>query len=431
MSAQREPDWLSPAEARDRILASVAPLSTHRLPLHEALGAVLAAEIAAPLDLPAWDNSAMDGFAVRAEDVRGASAGAPVTLPVVDDVAAGSFNARALAPGEAVRVMTGARVPEGADTVIRVEHTDGGRGLGTHAATVRISSDLDAGRNIRRRGEDFAAGDVLLEPGRVVRPAEIGVAASVGRSQLTTVRPPVVGILTSGDELVDMDRFDQVLEGRRIVSSGTHAVAAQVREAGGVPRMLGIARDTPESLAERVAAAVGCDILITTAGVAVGEHDHTLSVLEEFGLELDFWRVKMRPGPPLAFGRLRDLGDIPWFGLPGNPVSTMVTFELFVRPALLRMAGHSALFAPTVRARLREDFRASTEVHQFLRVRLTSTEEGFDAHLTGAQGSGMLTSMAAADGLLALPPGGSGTSSVSLYPTLLLGARPLAGEPGY
>jgi molybdopterin molybdotransferase len=431
--APRPPaDWLPVAEARDRILASVPRLPPERRSLHSALGHVLAEDVGSPLDLPPWDNSAMDGFAVRAEDVRGARADAPVELPVSDDVPAGSTPGGPLAPGTAARVTTGAPVPAGADGVIRVEHTDGGRGVGSPGGRVRIDSDADAGRNIRMRGEDVRRGALVLRAGTVLRAAEIGLAASLGRSQLLVVRRPVVGIVTSGDELVEVDGFAAVLEGRRIVSSNGPALAAQLAESGMEGRLLGIAADTPASLREHLERARGCDVLLTSAGISVGEHDHVRAVLEEMAVEVDFWRVRMRPGSPLAFGRVAGLGGIPWFGLPGNPVSSMVTFELFVRPALLRMGGHRAVHLPVRDARLAGGAAPAPGLTQFLRVRLERDAEGtWLATPTGPQGSGILSSMAAADALLVVPGDAPGGGSPGPRPAIVLGGRPLRETPGY
>jgi len=275
MPGDRKADWVGAAEARRIILDSITPLPPVRCSLPDALGSVLAEDIHARHDLPPWDNSAMDGFAVRAEDVRGASDHAPRAIPVVDDIPAGAFPSHPVGPGEASRIMTGAPVPEGADTVIRVEHTDGGRDIGMAEARVRISSDADAGRNIRRRGEDMRTGDLVLAAGTPLRAAQIGVAASLGRSRLSVVRRPRVAILGTGDELVDLDRFDEVLAGRRIVSSNSYSLAAQLREIDVDVCDLGIAPDDPDRIREHLESARGCDALITTAGISVGEHDHT------------------------------------------------------------------------------------------------------------------------------------------------------------
>lgn len=425
-------DWLSVAAARETILAAVRPLPAEPRPLLAALGCVLAEEVRAPLDQPPWDNSAMDGFAVRAADIAGASEAAPRVLRVVDDIAAGGAPSRPIAEGEASRIMTGAPVPAGADSVVRVEHTDGGRGLGTAEARVRVFSAADAGRNIRRRGEDLRAGDVVLGTGTRLGAAALGVAASAGQRQLSVVRPPRVAILATGDELVDVDRFEEVLTGRKIVSSNSYTLAAQLREIGAEVHDLGIARDDPREIRERLEAAHDCDAILTSAGMSVGEHDHLRAVLREMGGQVAFWRVRMRPGSPFGFGRVGALKDAPWFGLPGNPVSSMVTFEVLVRPALLRMAGHAAVFHPTLAVRLEDPYPAQPGLTHFVRVRLRAAADGPPrAVLTGAQGSGILTSMAAADALLVVPETRAGAAAGDTLTALLLGGAPLRPDPGY
>ena len=430
MPADRAADWLSAADALDAILSGVAPLEAEERPLLDALGAVLAADVVSPVDLPPWDNSAMDGFAVRAEDVRGASASAPRALRVVDDVPAGRFPARPLGPGEAARVMTGAPVPDGADGVVRVEHTDGGTSIGTDEGRVSIRSDADAGRNVRPRGEDVRAGDAVLRAGTVLRAPELAVAASVGAARLRVVRRPVVAVLASGDELVPVERFDEVRAGRKIVSSNTYALAAQLAEIGLQARILGIAADTRESLRAHLEAAAGCDAVVTTAGISVGEHDHVLAVLGEMRADVAFWRVRIRPGSALAFGHVGALGGIPWFGLPGNPVSTMVTFALFVRPALLRMCGRARIHLPTLTATMRERYAAKGTMTHVPRVRLSHEADGsVSARLTGVQGSGVATSMAAADGFGIVPPGAEAGPGDPLRVAVLDGAPLVESSP--
>jgi molybdopterin molybdotransferase len=420
-------DWLSAGEALRRIVGGVEPLGTETRPLLAALGSVLAEDVAAPVDLPPWDNSAMDGFAVRATDVAGASDARPVVLRVVDDVAAGGFPARALGPGVAARIMTGAPVPAGADGVVRVEHTDGGAAIGTPEARVSIRSDADAGKNVRPRGEDVRAGETVLRAGTVLRAPELAVASSLGKARLTVHRRPLVAIATSGDELVDVDRYDEVLAGRKIVSSNTYALAAQLAESGMEARVPGTARATPASLRALLRGAEGCDALITSAGISVGEHDHARAVLEEMETRVEFWRVRIRPGSALAFGRVGALGGTPWFGLPGNPVSTMVTFELFVRPALLRMCGRERIYQPTVDAVLRDRVSARGELAHFPRLRLEREDGTPFARLTGAQGSGVATSMAAADAL-GIVLAGAELAAGDRVRAVVLGGAPLVGE---
>jgi molybdopterin molybdotransferase len=417
------------AEAREIILTTVTKLPSEQRKLLSALGQVLDEDVLSPIDLPPWDNSAMDGFAVLAEDLRGAAEDTPRLLGVIEDVPAGGHPTLPLRPGEATRVMTGAPVPKGADSVVRVEHTDGGHAIGTRNAQVKILSEADAGRNIRRRGEDVRHGDRVLRAGTPLRAAELGMAASLGRSHLAVIRRPRVAILASGDELVDVDEFAEVLAGRRIVSSNSYALAAQLLESGMEPVLLGIARDDPDQLRRHLQKAEGCDAVISSAGVSVGEHDHLRDVVRSLDTRIAFWRVRMRPGSPFVFGQIGALGGIPWFGLPGNPVSTMVTFEVFVRPALLRMAGHRAVFARTVDVRFRDTYPAKAGLTHFVRVRLDAASG--EASLTGSQSSGVLSSMSAADALLVVPKDRPGALPGDVLPAVVLGGAPLQEAPGY
>ncbi|MGH7717902.1 MAG: molybdopterin molybdotransferase MoeA [Gemmatimonadaceae bacterium] len=386
---------LSVAEACERILADVRPLAVERVPLLESLGRVLAEPVSAPLTIPPWDNSAMDGYAVRAEDIEGASSDHPVVLAVIETVAAGAFPSRRIEPGSATRIMTGAPLPAGADTVVRVEDTDGG------LERVSVRDARDAKKNLRFRGEDIREGATVLPAGAPIGPAQIGVLASVGAAAVEVFRRPRVAFLSSGDELVDLDRFHEALEGKRILSSNSYTLHAAIRAAGGEPVNLGIARDDPVDLRDRLTRTAGCDLLITSAGVSVGEFDFVRDVLEGLGVEMKFWRVRMRPGAPLGFGVL---AGTPWIGLPGNPVSTMVTFDLFVRPAIRRMLGHARLFRRPVPVTLEEPVTIGAKLTHFLRAVVSANPDGgMTARLTGPQGSGILSSMAAANALLVVP----------------------------
>lgn len=393
----READWLSVDEARDLVLSRIVQLGDETVPIGAARDRVLAADAVSTVRHPAWDNSAMDGFAVRSQDIEGASERSPVTLRVVEDVPAGAFPTRSLGPGEAARVMTGAPVPAGADGVTRLEYTE----PGPDADAVKVLSDDDAGRNIRRKGEDLELGDRPLSAGVLLRPAEIGVLAMLGKVEVPVYRRPRVGILATGDELADFDEFALVEAGQRIMNSNSYALAAQVEECGAVPVPLGIARDSRESLAERLGAARGNDVLITSAGLAVGDHDYVKEVLDDLGMEFLFYRVTMRPGSPFTFGML---GEMPVFALPGNPVSAMVTFEVLVRPALRKMMGLKRYDRPTRRVQLAEPVAVKGRLTHFYRAILERRDDGgWSARLTGPQGSGILTSMSQADALIRVP----------------------------
>jgi molybdopterin molybdotransferase len=311
--------------------------------------------------------------------------------------------------------------------VVRVEHTDGGVGIGSADARVAIFSDADAGKNVRPRGEDVRAGQTVVEAGTVLRAPHLAVAAAVGRARLPVHRRPVVAIVTSGDELVDVERFDEVAAGRKIVSSNSYALAAQLAESGIEARVLGIARDTHESLRALVQGARGCDALVTSAGISVGEHDHVRAVMREMDTRVEFWRVRIKPGSALAFGHVGALGGIPWFGLPGNPVSTMVTFELFVRPALLRMCGLTRIYQPMVDAVARDSISARGDLLLVPRLRLEMEDGTAYASLTGAQGSGIGSSMAAADAL-GIIPAGAEIQPGDRVRAVVLGGAPMSAE---
>jgi molybdopterin molybdotransferase len=386
---------MTPAEAARIILPHCRPLPAARQPLREALDAVLAEEVTSPIDLPAWDNSAMDGYAVRSADLT-----EPETvLDVIETIAAGQFPQQTIGKAQAARIFTGAPLPQGADTVIRQEDTDEAPPLlkGEGVRGVRIRNTRDAKKNVRRRGEDICKGTAVLPAGTTLGPAQLGVLASMAYDAPLVHRRPRVAFMGSGDEIVDLEQRDAILAGTKIASSNSYTLDALIRRASAEPVSLGIARDNKESLREHLRGAAGTDLLVTTGGVSVGEHDFVREVLEELGGELKLWRIAMRPGAPVGFGLLH---GVPWIGLPGNPVSTMVTFELFVRPAIRRLRGHALPFRRTVPVIVREAITLGPPLRHYLRA---IVEEG-EARLTGPQGSGILTSMARANALLIVPP---------------------------
>jgi len=407
---------LTPTEAARLILEHVAPLPPVRRPLREALDLVLAEDVASPIDLPPWDNSAMDGYAARAADVEGASAGRKVVLAVIESVAAGQFPARPIGPGQAARIFTGAPLPAGADTVVRQEDTEDGGG---DPKRVTVVAGRDARKNVRYRGEDIRKGEVVLPAGTALEPAQLGVLASIAHGTPLVHRPPRVAFMGSGDEIVDLDRTDEILAGRKIATSNSYTLHALIRRAGGIPLDLGLARDTKDSLREHLTGARDADLLVTTAGVSVGEHDFVREVLAELGCDMKLWRIRMRPGAPLGFGLLH---RTPWIGLPGNPVSTMVTFELFVRPAIRRLLGHRLPFRRTVPVCMGERVTLGPRLRHFLRavVRPEGTGGTLVARLTGPQGSGILTSMARANALLIVPEDRAEVSTGDTLAALLL-----------
>ena len=387
---------LSARDAALEILRHTNRQPALRIPLDDALGAVLAEDVLSPLDIPPHTNSAMDGYAVHGEDVRGASPENPVRLRVVEEIVPGKLDVIPIGPGEAARIFTGAPLPPGIDTVIRQEDTDYGR------SEVTISHDRDVGANWRKVGEDLRRGDLALHRGVDLGAAELGVLASLAVSHPLAYRKPRVAILGSGDEIVDVDQADQILAGKKIASSNTHTLIALVRLAGGHPVNLGIAADDRVKLREHLEPARECDLLVTTAGVSVGEHDYLREVIESMGGVLKFWRLRIRPGAPVGFGLL---GDTPWIGLPGNPVSTMVTFELLARPAIRKMSGRDLPFRRAVPVRMAEAVSLKPKLQHFLRAIVNEIPGGREARLTGPQGSGILTSMVKANALLIIPEG--------------------------
>lgn len=384
---------LTPAAAARSILADVNVLPVECIPLHEALGRVLVSNVSSPIDLPHWDNAAMDGYAVRSKDLADAPDG--IELKVVDELPAGVSANRAIRPGECARIFTGAPIPKGADSVIRQEDT-------TRLAEdrLRIDDTRDMGRNVRKRSEDIARGATVLERGTPLNPAALGLLASVALAEVYVHRRPRVAILATGDEIAELDERDAILNGQKLASSNTYTMFASVRLAGAEAINLGIARDDPDDVRNCISRASTADLLVTSGGISVGEHDHVRPVLDTLGLDLRFWRIGMRPGAPVGFGFVRGL---PWIGLPGNPVSTMVTFELFVRPTIRKMLGHSRPYRATTRVRVGERIETPAPLTHFLRVRLQMEDGTLTATLTGPQGSGILTSMARADALLIVP----------------------------
>jgi molybdopterin molybdotransferase len=397
---------ISVEEARDRILALFARLEPEHKPLLEALGQVLAADVVAPFDIPPLDNTGMDGYAVRAADTTAAAEDAPRRLKVIADLAAGYVLDTPVGPGQAVRIMTGAPLPPGADAVVPFEETDERlRNPGEAARTpesVLVYKEARTAANVRFRGEDVKAGMVVVEAGRVIRASEVGVLASIGLSEVEVYRRPVVAILSTGDEITAPG--EPLMPGR-IYDSNAHSIAAMVLKYGGIPRLLGIARDTIADLTARIHEGLDADMVVTSAGVSRGDFDVVKDVLAHEG-EIDFWTVRMRPGKPLAFGSFHAPGGrkVPHIGLPGNPVSSMVSFELFGRPALFKMLGRSDWERPVIRA-ITRDRVENTDFRRFYARCIVSQGEdgGYYADLTGPQGSGILTSMSAANALTIIP----------------------------
>jgi molybdopterin molybdotransferase len=388
------PDLVPFAEARAGVLGRLRPLPVREASLADALGCVLATDVAAAEDLPPFANSAMDGFAMRGADLAGAGEASPVALKVTGEVFAGTGRLPTVQPGEAVRIMTGGAVPPGADTVVPVEQTS------TDGDTVLVRLDPGPGRYVREAGEDVRQGTVVLERGRVLDPAAVGMLASVGRKTVPVHPRPHVMVVSTGDELVDPG--DPLGPGQ-IRDSNSWLLVAQVRASGAEAFRCDKLRDDPEALRRGFAlAAAEGDFVVTSGGVSVGERDYTKQVLAELG-DVRSFRVAMQPGMPQAFGVA---AGTPLYGLPGNPVSCFVVFETLVRPALRRLAGHAddRLDRPRVVARLGGPVRSPAGKVSFLRVRLEVGDDGLVATITGHQGSGVLSSCVAADGLAVVPP---------------------------
>ncbi len=394
---------LSVEEARERILAGVEPLEAEEKMLLEALGQVLAEDVYASLSLPPYASAAMDGYALRAEETRGASRENPLVFQILGEITAGETPGPGVRPGTAMRIMTGAPLPPGADAVVRFEDTDEeerrARGLSAHEIAVFV--EVPPGKNVRPVGEDIVQGHLVLHQGTALHPPEIGLLASLGRTKVKVVRRPVVALLATGNELVEPG---QPLSPGKIYNSNTFGLAAQVLELGAIPKILGIAPDDPQAISKRVAQALDSDLVITSAGVSVGEFDVVKKVLAELG-EITFWRVRMKPGKPLAFGRLRksNNGWVPHLGLPGFPVSSMLAFKFFARPLILKMMGKEESPPRIIKAISESEIINEDGRRVFARVKIRQEEGRYFARLTGPQGSGILTSLTSADGLLIVP----------------------------
>jgi len=377
-------------EALDKILFRIQPLGYEKVSILDALGRVCAEDILANRDIPPFDNSAMDGYAVRSEDIQNASSNHPVRVEVIEDLPAGFISKKKLERGKAIRIMTGAPVPEEADAVVPVEDTKKeDRFALIFRATLR-------GEHIRKAGEDVKKGECVISSGDLIDPAEIGMLASLGRSFVAVYQRATVAILCTGEELVDVDGD---LDGIKIVSSNSYSLAAQVKDCGAIPIQLGIARDRKEEIKEKLLQGLRADVLISSAGVSVGDYDFVKDVLSDLGVEIVFWKVAMKPGMPVVFGTIQGK---PVFGLPGNPVSSMVSFEQFVRPSLLKMMGHRRLFRPVIDAILKEDIQKRPGRRHFIRGFVTFEKDQYFVVSTGAQGSGILKSMVKANGLMVI-----------------------------
>jgi molybdopterin molybdotransferase len=382
---------ISVKEALKTILAGIHPLGCENIPITSALGCIIGEDIVSGRTIPPLANSSMDGYAVIASDTGFASKERPVVLDVLEDVPAGRVATQPIRKGQAIRIMTGAPLPEGANAVIRVEDTE------AEGNRVRIFVSVAPGLDIREAGEDVKTGERVISKGSILRAAEIGMLAALGRSYVAVHQRPAVAVVSTGDELVEVDEMPGP---GKIVNSNSYSLAALVLEAGGIPLQLGIARDNREDLLNKFKAAARADIVVSSGGVSVGDYDLVKDIMAEIGSRIQFWRVAMRPGRPLAFGLMEGK---PLFGLPGNPVSSMVSFEQFIRPSILKMRGYRNIFRKAILAEMTEGFTKKKGLTYFLRARVEYRDGKYYAATTGEQGSGVLKSMVLANGLIVLP----------------------------
>jgi molybdopterin molybdotransferase len=391
-------------EARKIILDNVIPLGIEKVEILDATGRVLAEDIIAPWDMPLWDNTAMDGYAVRSGDCT-----APAVLKLAGFLPAGGNMTTSLEPGTAVKILTGAPVPPGADAIVQVEETE------ESGDSVSIRIPVKKGDHIRFKGEDVKAGEAILPAGTFIRSSEVSMLASFGKVFVPVHRRVRVAVLSTGDELVEPG---ELLGPGKIINSNSLALAAAVRQAGGIPVMLGIARDNKESLREKLAEGLKADMLITSAGVSAGDRDYVRDVLDELQLGQLFWKVDIKPGRPTAFGLH---GTTPVFSLPGNPVSSLLTFEEFVRPALLKMMGHSRVLRPLVAATLTEGIKKKPGRVNFLRVTVEREDDRILVRSPGKQDTGYLKTLLLADAIAVIPAECGDLAAGDRVPVHLLG----------
>ncbi len=382
---------ISVREALHKVLQDLPRLGGEEVAVPQARGRVLAKPVLSLRDAPPFRNSAMDGYAIWAEDARAASSTRPVRLRVLETIGAGSTPTQSVTPGSATRIMTGAPMPDGADAVVRVEET------AEIGEEVEIRAAVQSGVNVRHPGEDVRAGEVVLQPGRQLQPADVGLLASVGLAVVRVSRRPRVVILATGDELVDIG---QPLQVGQIVNSNAYSLAAAVEEAGGQPVVGGIVRDRPELIRAAFNEAFRADVVLSTGGVSVGSFDYVRQTLRDLGCEEKFWNVAQRPGKPLAFGMR---GETPVFGLPGNPVSCLVCFYMYVLPALRTMMGLESVYLPTAAATMAHTVEKARGLTEFIRCSLAGPPEDYRARSTGTQSSGVLRSLSLGDGLVVGP----------------------------
>jgi molybdopterin molybdotransferase len=381
---------ISVEKALKTILANFRPLSLEKVNILEARARVIGEDIFTTRNIPSADNSAMDGYAVRHIDTKGATKVNPLRLKVIEEIPAGKIPKKRLKKGEAARIMTGAVIPDGADSVLRQEDTQ------KIGKLVEIYAAVKKNQDIRFAGEDVKKGELVISRGSIIGPAQIGMLASLGRTFVNVHRRPHVAIMATGNELVDIKSEPPP---GKIVNSNSYALAAQVLECGGIPLVMSITKDKKSYLQKKFKAALQADLIISSGGVSVGDYDLVKDVMAEMGNTMRFWQVAMKPGKPLAFGAIK---DVPLFGLPGNPVSTMVSFEQFVRPCLLKMQGHKNIFRRTTKAFSTQEIQKRAGVKHFIRAIVKKKKDQYIVSTTGNQGSGILKSMVVANALIVL-----------------------------
>lgn len=411
---------ISVEEAIEKVLSIVPVLGTEKKHILDCLGQVIAGDIFSAVNVPQSDNSTMDGYALKAADTTGANIERPATLRVIGQLAAGQVPSIKVESGTAIRIMTGAVFPDGADAMVPFESTDEQeRALSASAlAEIGIRIEVKPGVNVRRKGEDIADGEMVISGGRTLRPADIGLVASVGIEKLDVIKRPVVAVLATGDELVDVG---QPLTPGKIYNSNAYSLSAQIKRYGGIPKMIGIARDNVEDLSKAIDRSLDCDMLITSGGVSMGDYDMVKDILAQKG-DIEFWAVRMKPGKPVAFGTIDGPNGkkVPHLGLPGNPVSSMVAFEIMARPAVLKMMGKTGFAKYTIKAQLQDDVKNRDGRRVYTRVMVTRNGDKYFARLTGPQGSGILQSMGMADGLAVVPESVSEAKAGSLVDVMML-----------
>ena len=386
---------ISVEAALEIILSEIKPLGMERVNILSTMGRVLGEDIVADTDNPPWDNSAMDGYAVRAVDTKDASKDQPVTLQIIEDLPAGYVAKKSVKRGQTIRIMTGAPMPNGADAVIMVEETARPEARGKRQE-VKVFKEAKVGDNVRKAGEDFKKGDIVLRKGMTIRPPEIGMLAAVGKPNVYVYQQPNVAVLSTGDELIEIE--EAPMNGK-IRNSNSYAIAAQIKACGATPIQLGIARDTKKDLKEKLEFGLTADCIVSSGGVSVGDFDFVKDVLKQMGSEMRFWKVAMKPGKPLAFGVI---ANKPAFGLPGNPISSMVAFEQFARPAILKMMGKKDIFKRAFDALLTKPIKKKAGRMHFVRAALEQKDGQFYVTPLEGQGSGILSSMVKANCLIIL-----------------------------